>query len=371
MNQPNSERRQLQAVVVGSGGQGLRRAQALRLSRGWQLSGVVDSNPGVLGSAARRLACATSTSLKQMLESCPCDLVVIATPPAFHNEAIEECINAGKHILCEKPLTIDLQKTRELIEAADRKNLVFATGFNHRFYGPVMDALELVKSGRIGEIRNIDASMGQKPPEELLKAWLGRPEISGGGVLTDNGSHLVDLIRLFAGGITTFDQTSSEFSVEYPGIETRLETRFQCESGINGRLLCSWTGENRNYLTIEIQGTSGSIEISAFPWRLKWRTPAGQSGSRNYLKDRILMKCMGLRAPGLEMSLLREFAILRSMLAAGDHQMRSSLAASALDGLRVAECVELLRSNMIGLQEQNSILAMSGQKDEKIWAKSA
>ena len=332
---------------------------------------MVDCDPRVLEFAGRRLACPTATDLSQMLDSQPCDAVVIATPPVFHNDAIAQAIEAGKHILCEKPLTIELQKTRKLIQAAAEKNLVFATGLNHRFYGPVMDALKILQSGRIGQLQNMDARIGQELPADLLNGWMGRFEISGGGVVTDNGSHLIDLIRLFAGDISTFHDPIGTFSSDHPGIETHLESAFQSRSGLSGRMICSWTEQNANYLEMKLQGTLGRIELAAFPWQLKATMKNGESFTRRYIKDRILMKFMGLKAPGLEMSLIRELTSFRAALLGCHNSVDSPTIATAVDGLQIAEWVDHLRSEITNQQPGNAIISWPGQSGSSTWAKSA
>lgn len=371
MNDLNSARRRFQAVVVGAGGQGLRRAQALKWSGGWELSGLVDSDPAVLQRVGRRLACPTALTLPQMLDSRACDVVVIATPPVFHNEAIETALLAGKHVLCEKPLTIDPQLTIELTRLATSKNLLLATGFNHRFYKPVIDTLHLVRSGEIGKIGQITARIGHPPSPEILTGWLGRVEISGGGVLTDNGSHLIDLIRLFAGDICDFQDGSFQFSPEHDLIDTRVETGFHCNSGISGQMLCSWAGENRHYLEFNIQGSLGSVEFSAFPWELKARLQNGRIMKRHYLADRIFMKAMGLKAPGLEMSLIRELSAFRGLLLNTRNQKALPPIATAEDGLAVAHTIEQLRQSINTDATMLATIPMAGKCQPETWARSA
>src|SRR5439155_8681619 len=129
------------------------------------------------------------------------DAVVVATPHADHHEQVGLALEAGKHVLCEKPLAVRPDHARLLALRADELRLRLATGLNHRFYPPVRDALALVSRWAIGRVESVRATIGHRASPEFLAGWHAERERSGGGTLIDNGPHACDLIRRFLGEV--------------------------------------------------------------------------------------------------------------------------------------------------------------------------
>lgn len=334
----------LRAVVLGVGGQGLRRAQAIRLANGWSLAGVYDSDQARAVDAARRLGCETWPTEAEAIVRSGADVIVIATPPATHNRQIEAALHAGRHVLCEKPLTVDADSAIFLAREAQRRDLVLATGFNHRFYTPVQKVLECQRSSRLGQICHVEAAIGHPPDEATLDGWLGDRERSGGGVLVDNGSHLVDLIRAIAGELGPVKLEAARWHDRRPGIDTFVKFCGESETGATLRAECSWENPERPYLAMEFVFERGVARISAFPWKSEF-VEYGRPGTKHgHLRDRVVAKWLGFRAPGLEPSLVRELDSVRQAIRRPAEENVASEFATAHDGARVAEIVESLRN---------------------------
>ena len=118
-------------------------------------------------------------------------------------------LEAGKHVLCEKPLAIDADDARRLALQADESRLRLATGFNHRFYPPVRDALAWSARGRSAGSRASGPQIGHRASPEFLEAGTPTSRVSGGGTLMDNGPHACDLIRRFLGEVVAGQGVSS------------------------------------------------------------------------------------------------------------------------------------------------------------------
>lgn len=335
----------LGAIVIGCGGQGLRRAQAMRLASGWKLNGIYDIDKTRAESAAASLGCKTISNLEAVMADRGTDVVIIATPPAFHDDLILNGLEAGKHILCEKPLVIDSLKAFQYAEMAAKNNLVLATGFNHRFYAPVIEAYEIVRNGMIGRVESIQARIGCKPDASALSGWLGNPFISGGGVLTDNGSHAIDLLRLFLGELQSVKSAEIRFEPDYPGIEQHCESTLVFEDGIEAELTCSWLDASSSYLDFNIKGSSGTIRFSAFPFSLHVEHKIGFSRTISYWGDRLKMKWMGRYAPGLESSLVRELGSVRRQMSGETDQSSGVNHATGNDGALVTASIEKIHES--------------------------
>ena len=129
------------------------------------------------------------------------DAVFVCTPHHLHKEHVLAAIRAGKHVLCEKPLTITTEDGAELVAAAAQAGVVLAVAYYCRFY-PVLEALqEIVASGRLGTVTSAQmvCRSWSIPPQPAAgtvpdRGWRVRLDEAGGGALTDVGSHRLDLL---------------------------------------------------------------------------------------------------------------------------------------------------------------------------------
>ncbi len=186
--------------LVGAGGIGQVRAQALRQASGCRLAAVADLDPQRAQAVAppgARCFC----EYQRLLESPDVDAVVISTPPALHEEIAVAAIAAGKHVLCEKPLSNSLEAATRMVGAARRAGKILATGFNHRYFPAVKFLKEALDSGRIGELDHVRAYAGHSGLSEFSAPWMYGKDAIGGGALMDNGIHVIDLARYVLGEV--------------------------------------------------------------------------------------------------------------------------------------------------------------------------
>lgn len=334
----------INALLIGTGGQGLRRGEAVRLSKGWNLTGIYDLDPNQTHRMASQWKCNSFHDLKSAIGQADTDVVLIATPPSSHDALIEMALESGKHVLCEKPLTVHPDSAFRLANKAERLGLILATGFNHRFYGPVLDASAIIQNHTFGKLIQIDARIGEKPSEQALNGWLGNYEISGGGVLTDNGSHLIDLLHLFMGEIMEINHAEIQWDPNRPNIEPFAKAEMKSREAIKCCLECNWLESHAPYLVMELQFETGSLKLSAFPWRLEILPANGKLKTRLYWMDRIRMKFLGLKSPGLEPSLMRELNAFRNQVIGMKPRGSEVCIATGQDGARAAKVVSDIRS---------------------------
>ncbi|MDD4139097.1 MAG: Gfo/Idh/MocA family oxidoreductase [Eubacteriales bacterium] len=129
------------------------------------------------------------------------DVIDICTPNHLHREMILKAAAAGKHIYCDKPLAISGSEASEIVAAVQGKGLVHQVAFNLRFLPATMRARQLIDEGRIGRIlgfRAVYLHAGSVDPQKPA-GWKLDPSVSGGGVLVDMGSHILDLVRYLVG----------------------------------------------------------------------------------------------------------------------------------------------------------------------------
>ncbi|HEY6762398.1 MAG TPA: Gfo/Idh/MocA family oxidoreductase [Baekduia sp.] len=183
------------AAVVGTGFIGLVHVEALR-RLGVEVVGVVGSSPARVREKARSFPLPEPyESFEAMLADPRVDVVHITSPNHLHHPQAKAALQAGKHVVCEKPLGMDSAQTRELLDLAGASGLVHAVNFNIRFYPQCREARERTAAGSLGEVRLITGSYLQ---DWLLydTDWNWRLERGTGGALRavgDIGSHWIDL----------------------------------------------------------------------------------------------------------------------------------------------------------------------------------
>jgi predicted dehydrogenase len=213
------------------------------------------------------------TDYRRLLERDDIDLVDVATPGDTHHEIAIAALEAGKHVLCEKPLANTVEESREMLDAARRAGTVNMVCFNYRRAPAVQLAKKLVEEGRLGEIRHWRAVYLQDfilDPEFPL-IWRFQREVAGSGALGDLGAHLVDLAHFLVGPITGVVGTAETFIRERPlegdgnergpvTVDDAAAFLARFENGAMGTFEVTRLAPGRkNRNSFEINGSKGSL----------------------------------------------------------------------------------------------------------------
>jgi predicted dehydrogenase len=213
------------------------------------------------------------TDYRRLLERDDIGLVDVATPGNTHHEIAIAALEAGKHVLCEKPLANTLQEAREMLDAARKAGTVNMVCFNYRRAPAVQLAKKLVDDGRLGEIRHWRAAYLQDfilDPEMPL-IWRFRKEVAGSGALGDIGAHIVDLAHFLLGPIAEVVGTTETFirerPLEEPGsgrgevtVDDAASFLARFENGATGTFEATRLAAGRkNHNSFEINGSRGSV----------------------------------------------------------------------------------------------------------------
>jgi predicted dehydrogenase len=192
--------------------------------------------------------------------------VFVCTPHHLHREHALAAIAAGKHVLCEKPLTITTEDGAQVVAAAQRAGVVLAVAYYRRFY-PVMEQLrEIVESGRLGTLTSAQLVCRSYsiPPRSPVSAdrpagWRTRLDQSGGGVLTDIGSHRLDLLFWLLGDAHAVSASVERIETWLDG-EDQANVAIQFASGVSGSLDQSWCSRSPRD-SIAVYGTHGIATV--------------------------------------------------------------------------------------------------------------
>jgi len=193
---------EISTVVVGTGFIGPVHVEALR-RLGVKVAGIVGSSAEKSEAAAKNLGLPRGyRDLKEALADRSVDVIHLTSPNRYHREQVLACLEAGKHVVCEKPLAMTSAETRELVKAAKaHPHLVTAVNYNVRFYPLCLQARAMIRNGEIGEILHVTGS--------YMQDWLlfptdynWRVEAGEGGELRaigDIGTHWLDLLGFVTG----------------------------------------------------------------------------------------------------------------------------------------------------------------------------
>jgi predicted dehydrogenase len=171
------------------------------------------------------------------------------------SEVTTEALNAGLHVFCEKPPGRSVEEVLTVINTETKNpSLKLMYGFNHRYHDSIEDALNILNSGELGKVINIRGMYGKAKLITFNQPdWRTRRELSGGGVLIDQGIHMVDLIRLFGGN---FKDVHSFVSNDHWGydVEDNAYAIMRSEEGVVAMLNSSATQwRHRFHLDINLQ----------------------------------------------------------------------------------------------------------------------
>ncbi len=244
--------------LVGCGGIAQTHLEAIARVNRLKLKAVQDIRPEAGKSASAKYSCDSVASPDEIFNDKNIDAVLICVPPAHHKELLKKAISAGKHVICEKPFTIKLADAIEIGELSKKSQKVVMMASKFRFVQDVIEARKFIQSGVIGDI--VLSEVIFCSVVDMEKRWNSDPEIAGGGVLIDNGSHAVDVIRYLVGPIKSVYAQAGK-KTQSIRVEDTARLHFETENQIIGMVDLSWSLYKHTANYVNIFGTLGTIEV--------------------------------------------------------------------------------------------------------------
>ena len=174
----------LNVAVIGVGNMGKHHARVYSQLPQAKLAAVCDTDEKAGRKIARRFKCGFFTDYKKMLTEESIDAISIVVPTAYHKKVALDCIERGKHVLVEKPISNNLEDAREIVEAAKAKDVKLAVGHIERFNPAVQKLKEIIKKGELGKIITITAR----------RVGVCPPQIKDANVVIDTAVHDLDVL---------------------------------------------------------------------------------------------------------------------------------------------------------------------------------
>jgi predicted dehydrogenase len=250
--------------LIGAGAIGRVRARALLRTPGCRLAGVADVDL-MRARAAAPSSAYCFTRYQQLLETPEIEAVVVSTPPAGHEKIVLDALAAGKHVLCEKPLSNSVDACRRMVEAARRSGKILATGFNHRFFPSAKFLKEVLSSGRIGALDHVRAFAGHTGLSEFSAPWMYSKDAIGGGALMDVGIHVIDLARYILGEVSHVYGAATNNVWKLDRAEDNGFALLRSPDGKIATLHATWTEWKGYRFFVEAYGDRGMVRAYYAP----------------------------------------------------------------------------------------------------------
>jgi predicted dehydrogenase len=227
-----------------------------------QVVGAADINGAAADKAAAEWGCPAFTDFHAMLDSVEADAVVVMTPHYLHAQMAMDALNAGFHVLVEKPMALDVSEADAMIETAKKAGKLLAVNFQQRTRPEIVAARKLINEGHLGKIQHVDIKITwtRTALYYSMVDWRGTWWGEGGAVLMNQGPHELDLVcHLIGNPARVFGWTRTiQHQIE---AEDTIQAMVDWPSGTLGSLHIS-TAEAGQPQRFEIIGTGGYLAIS-------------------------------------------------------------------------------------------------------------
>jgi UDP-N-acetylglucosamine 3-dehydrogenase len=244
----------LKVAVIGMGGIGNTHAPVYKSDPLAELVAVCDIIKERADKAAEKYGVRAYYSVDDLLKNEELDAVSVTTAGVEnggdHYEPTMECLEAGLNVLCEKPISNDIQKARAMVKKAEERGVYFGINLNHRFVPPAAKAKQWIQQGRLGDLLLINMTM-----------WIGNPnETSPWFHIRALHPHSLDIMRFFCGDV----KRVHAFFNRAPGriCWSNVQVNLEFANGVVGHLTGSYDANPRHNLErCEVMGTEGRFVL--------------------------------------------------------------------------------------------------------------
>lgn len=242
-------------LLVGAGGVGRKRAIAIAGHASTELVAVCDVNADSARALAAEHGAQATTDWRAAVRETEADLVIVSTTHNALAEVTIAALQAGRHVLCEKPLGRDRGEVAAATEAAAAAGRVLRAGYNHRFHPAISGLQAAVEEGRLGQLMSLRGRYGHGGRPGYDREWRADPAVSGGGELLDQGAHLIDLSLWLLGDFDSAVAHTQTAFWDMP-VDDNAFMLLRTDSGQVASLHVSWT-QWRNLFSLEVFGRDG------------------------------------------------------------------------------------------------------------------
>jgi predicted dehydrogenase len=266
-------------AIIGCGEEGSKRAAAIDSVEGAVVTVCVDSIQDRSEALAARYGAEVTTDWRAAIAMPDVDAVVIATANNLHSTIAVAAAEAGKHILCERPLARNASEAEQMVGAARDHGVKLKTGLNLRYHPVTVKARSIIEGGWIGKIVFMRGRTGRgsylTPPAE----WLVDCELAGGGTLLDNGYDLLDLCRYLMGDFRSCLGHTASLVYDIAPCDDNAFAVLTTADESSAIIHSSWTDWS-SFMSIDISGAEGYITLDYDESTVVFGSRPGVTGAR-------------------------------------------------------------------------------------------
>ncbi len=252
--------KKLKFGLVGAGGIAQAYAQAFNESNCCELVAVADIREEAAKALAEIVGGTAYSDYKQLAET-ELDALIVATPPSTHPEIACFFMERGIPVLCEKPLCLSVAEAEKMINTAAANDVLFTMASKFRYCDDVVKAKGILASGTLGDVLQFENAFTAKV--DMSQRWNSNAEFSGGGVLIDNGTHSVDIIRYFLGGIDSVLVVDAG-GTQGLSVDENVKMFAKTKNNVTASVDLTWGINKELPYFISIYGSNGTLHIG---WR--------------------------------------------------------------------------------------------------------
>jgi predicted dehydrogenase len=255
----------LRVAICGLGGYGTRVAEAMQACKKAKLVGVISGTPSKIKDWQSKYGipeknCYNYENFDNIKNNPDIDAVYVITPNALHHDQVLRVAKAGKHVICEKPMSVNAKLGQEMVDACKKANVKLLVGYRMHFEPKTLEIVRMRKAGELGKIRFFQGLSGFKTGDP--KQWRLNKELSGGGSLMDIGIYAINGSRYMIGEEpiwVTAQETKTDPVKFKEGVDETIQFQLGFPCGATASCLSTYNMNNldRFFLT----GDDGFAEL--------------------------------------------------------------------------------------------------------------
>ncbi len=255
----------LRVAIVGLGSYGTRVAEAMKACKKAKLVGVVSGTPAKIKDWQQRYGipeknCYNYETFDQIKDNPDIDAVYVITPNALHHDHVIRAAKAGKQVICEKPMALNAEEAKEMIDACKKANVKLLVGYRMHFEPNTLEVIRLRKEGEFGKALFFQGLSGFKIGDPTQ--WRLNKQLAGGGSLMDIGIYSINGSRYMIGEDpvwVTAEETKTDKEKFKPGVDETIQFQLGFPGGAVASCLSTY---NMNFLDrFLLTGEKGFAEL--------------------------------------------------------------------------------------------------------------
>ncbi|MDE0826495.1 MAG: Gfo/Idh/MocA family oxidoreductase [Akkermansiaceae bacterium] len=252
--------------IIGAGMIGHFHAKAITAMTGGELQSVFDLRQKAADKLASEYGAKGYSNIEEFLADPELEIVTIGTPSGAHLDPALASLNAGKHVICEKPLEITLERIDQITAAAAANKVTVAAVLNRRFH-PGMDAFKkAADEGRFGKLTSASCYVKWYRDQAYYDsaAWRGTWALDGGGALMNQSIHTIDALIYLAGPVKSVQANTACLAHTDIEVEDIAVAIVEFENGARGVIegsTCTWSKDGHP-ARVQLAGTEGSVFLA-------------------------------------------------------------------------------------------------------------